>query len=119
MQSHSAWLRQSLYWGGHRSHASSESILKQKDCFYKYALFPLSKTEIRFMAEGFSLLKSNPYTSRWSFHRYSRQRGVQRGKYGDIHSFIPSVIHSFIHRRLQSRMDLWPPFSGFLDHTHI
>jgi hypothetical protein len=25
---------------------------------------------------------------------------------------------SFNNRRLQSRIDLWPPFSGFLDHTH-
>jgi hypothetical protein len=28
-----------------------------------------------------------------------------------------TINSSFIHRRLESRMDLWPPFSGFLNHT--
>jgi hypothetical protein len=35
-------------------------------------------------------------------------------------NILVSLLRSvpFIHRRLESRTDLWPPFLGFLDHTH-
>jgi hypothetical protein len=52
------------------------------------------------------------YTRRTFLHVSSRSTHHQ-----EVRKFVCTLL-IFIHRRLLSRMDLWPPFSGFLDHTH-
>jgi hypothetical protein len=67
--------------------------------------------------------------SREHFGIYSSRTQIKRNCHIWYCSSVKKLIYdsvthilittdSFIHRRLKSRMDLWPPFSGFLDHIH-